>query len=190
MKIILASNSPRRREILKAAGYDFEVKVSEFSEKDIKGNPKETATLNAKGKAKDVFSKISAENGGKSEAVVIGADTVVYIQGEILGKPKTQEEAAAMLKRLSGNTHEVVTGYAIISDKEEITGASVSEVTFNDLSEELINKYVSTGLPMDKAGAYGIQDGFPIVKNYTGEFENVMGLPIAEIKKRLARLGL
>lgn len=190
MKIILASNSPRRREILKNAGYDFEVRVSDFSETDIKGDPKKTATENAKGKARDVFLKIQAEKGDKNDIAVIGADTVVFIGGKILGKPKSKEEAAVMLKNLSDKTHEVVTGYSIICGEKEITGASFSEVTFNKLSDEIISEYVATGLPMDKAGAYGIQDGFPIVESFTGEFENVMGLPIAEIKKRLKEAGL
>ena len=188
MKLILASNSPRRREILKNAGYDFQVIVSGFSEVEEKGDPAATAVENARGKAKDVFDKLSESE--KREAVVLGADTVVFIDGKILGKPKDEKGAKEMLRYLSARTHEVVTGYSLRYRGGEISDKSVSRVKFNALTEKLIKEYVASGKPMDKAGAYGIQDGFPIVESYSGEFENVMGLPIKDIKPILEKLGV
>lgn len=188
MKLILASNSPRRREILKNAGYDFKVIVSDFSEVEEKGDPAATAVENARGKAKDVFDKLTESE--KRESVVLGADTVVFIDGKILGKPKNEKVAEEMLRCLSARTHEVVTGYSLRYCGGEISDKSVSGVKFNALTENLISEYVASGKPMDKAGAYGIQDGFPIVESFSGEFENVMGLPIKDIKPILEKLGV
>ncbi len=188
MKLILASNSPRRRDILKNAGYEFKVIVSDFSEGIEKGDPVATAGENARGKARDVFDKLKESE--KTETVVLGSDTVVFIDGKILGKPKDEKEAEKMLRYLSARTHEVVTGYSLCFFGGEISGKSLSDVTFNALSDKLIKEYVKSGKPMDKAGAYGIQDGFPIVKSFSGEFENVMGLPIRDIKPILKKLGV
>lgn len=188
MKLILASNSPRRREILTNAGYLFKTVVSGYPEREEKGDPAATAKENALGKAKDVFDKLTEEE--KTITAVLGADTVVFIEGKILGKPKDAEDAKNMLRYLSAKTHEVVTGYSLVCARSVATGKSVSEVTFNFLSEELIESYVKSGAPMDKAGAYGIQDGFTIVAGYTGEFENVMGLPIKDIKPLLKNCGI
>ena len=112
---------------------------------------------------------------------VIGADTVVFEGGEILGKPKNEEEGVKMLKRLSGRTHSVVTGYAVITKDKIISGSVVTEVTFNNLSDELISEYIKSGLYKGKAGSYGIQDPFPLVKSYKGSLTNVIGLPIETI---------
>ncbi|MBE7090052.1 MAG: Maf-like protein, partial [Clostridiales bacterium] len=118
----------------------------------------------------------------------IGADTVVFESGEILGKPKSQEEAKKMLKRLSGRTHSVVTGYAVITKDEIISGSVTTEVTFNNLSDELISKYIESGLYKGKAGSYGIQDPFPLVKSYKGSLTNVIGLPIETIVPILEKI--
>ena len=175
-QLILASNSPRRREILKDAGFDFEVIVSDFEEKDVALSPIETAINNALGKAQATF-----DNLGNKNAVVLGADTVVFYNNTLLGKPKDSEDAVKMLKTLSGNTHTVVTGYAIITQNGTLSGFSESKVTFNSLKKEQIDKYVKSGKPLDKAGAYGIQDGYDLVKNFEGSLNNVIGLPIEQI---------
>ena len=176
MKLILASNSPRRREILKNNGFEFEVIVAPYIERDIALSPVETAKDNALGKAKATFNTVNDKN-----AVVLGADTVVYLDGKILGKPTSPTHAVEMLKSLSGKTHVVVTGYAIVTQDNQIVGASESKVTFNKLEDKLILDYVNTGSPLDKAGSYGIQDDNGIVKSYTGELNNIIGLPINDI---------
>lgn len=177
MKLILASKSPRRKEILQKNGYSFEILDSSFLESDIALSPVQTAINNALGKATATFNSLT----DKSDSVVLGADTVVYFNDVILGKPSSKEDAVKMLKTLSNATHVVVTGYAIVSYKESVVGHSKSQVTFNDLSPDLISKYVESGLPLDKAGAYGIQDPYPLVESYKGSLSNIIGLPIEEI---------
>lgn len=176
MKLILASNSPRRREILKSAGFDFDIIVSDYEEKDVALSPIETAINNALGKAQATFDSLCDK-----DAVVLSADTVVYFNDCILGKPKNCEHATKMLKSLSNNTHKVVTGYAIITQNGTVSGFSESEVTFNTLSDKDIDEYVKSGKPLDKAGAYGIQDGYNLVKTFKGSLNNVIGLPIEQI---------
>lgn len=179
-KLILASNSPRRKELLKAYDFNFEVMVSNFEEKSLNLSPEQTVKLNAEGKALDVFKTAKDQN-----AVVLGADTVVELDGNILGKPKDTAHARETLKSLSGKTHSVWTGYCIISKEEKIVSAVQTKVTFNELSNELIEEYILTGKPMDKAGAYGIQDGFDLVKAFDGSFNNVVGLPVEIFKEKL-----
>ena len=174
--LILASNSPRRREILTEFGYDFTVQKSNFIEKDESDNVIDTVLRFSKGKAEDVFNRLGGKN------VVVGADTVVYFDGKILGKPKNTLDAVKTLKELSGKTHTVFTGYAVLSDKIKVFGVDNSEVKFNPLSDELIAEYIKTGKPMDKAGSYGIQDGFPLVESVKGGIYNVIGFPIEKIK--------
>lgn len=183
MKLILASNSPRRKEILTDFGFEFEVKGSSFSESDEALSPEAVAKANALGKANDVFNRLL----NKENALVLGADTVVFLDGKILGKPKDNLDAIKMLNSLSGKTHTVVTGYALVSIRETISGAVESKVTFNKLSEKIIGEYVATGSPLDKAGAYGIQDNFGIVKDFSGSLNNVIGLPIEEIAPLLKK---
>lgn len=180
MELILASNSPRRKEILKTAGYAFTVIPSDYAENDEK-DPVSTAIDNAKGKAEDVFSRLDNKKG----KTVLGADTVVFFKGEILGKPASEEDATNTLKRLSGNVHRVVTGYALVDESGVKTGYDESEVIFNELSDELIREYVKSGSPMDKAGSYGLQDGFSIVKSFKGDKNNIIGLPLDKIKEEL-----
>ena len=187
MKFILASRSPRRKEILKKFGYDFISVESDFSEKGNYDSPISTVTAFARGKAEKVFNSLSSEE--KKVFAVIGADTVVFLGDKILGKPATPKDAENMLNELSGKTHFVYTVYAVIYDGACVCGYDKTEVLFNVLSEKTVKDYVATGSPMDKAGSYGIQDGFDLVKNITGSTYNVIGFPIEKIKPVLDRLS-
>lgn len=181
-KLILASGSPRRKEILSRKGYEFEIVVSDKeSENKLNVSPEKFAMRCALDKTEDVYSRVAKGNG----SVVLGADTVVAFGGKIYGKPASEEEARSMLKAFSGNTHTVFTAYIIIRDGMRTSGVVETKVTFNDLSDELIDEYLKSGLYKGKAGAYGIQDGFPLVKSYDGDYDNVMGLPINEIDENL-----
>ncbi|HBI92471.1 MAG TPA: septum formation inhibitor Maf [Terrisporobacter glycolicus] len=178
MDIILASKSPRRREILENTKVRFSVKESQVDE-IIKANesPKETVMRLAYEKALDV-----ANN--NEESLVIGADTIVVINNQILGKPKNEEEAYDMIKLLSGKTHYVITGFALInlSLNKKVIDCEVSQVTFKELSEECIKDYLNTKESLDKAGAYGIQGyGGLLVNNIQGDYFNIVGLPISKI---------
>ncbi len=184
MKLILASNSPRRKEILTKMGYEFTVIPSLFDESKTKEKNSKVAEFFALNKAREVFNRLENKDG----VVVLGSDTIVYFEGEVLGKPKDREDAVKMLKRLSGKTHEVITGYAIINENFEISGSEKSEVIFNDLTEEYIEKYVDLAKPLDKAGSYGIQDGFDLVKEYRGSFDNIVGLPSEKISTLLKNI--
>ena len=178
MDIILASKSPRRREILENTKVRFSIKESQIDE-IIKADesPKETVMRLAYEKALDV-----ANN--NKESLVIGADTIVVINNKILGKPKNEEEAYEMIKLLSGKTHYVITGFALInlSLNKRVIDCEVSQVTFKELSEECIKDYINTKESLDKAGAYGIQGyGGLLVKNIQGDYFNIVGLPISKI---------
>ena len=168
--LILASNSPRRRELLAQMNYEFSVEPSLFEEQSRGLLAHDTALCFARGKAEEVFSRFP-------HAVVLGADTVVTIDGEILGKPKDDADARRMLKKLSGRTHTVYTGVCVLAPgfaEEAVVG---TEVTFHELTDEIIDSYIASGLPRDKAGAYGIQDGYPLVREIQGSYTNVIGLP-------------
>ncbi|ANB59917.1 Maf family protein [Anoxybacteroides amylolyticum] len=183
-QLILASSSPRRRQLLEMAGLRFDVLVSEIDEQ-IQSNesPEQIVQTLAVQKAKAVQPT-------NPNAYIIGADTIVVYNGQILGKPKTTEEAHEMLRALSGKTHDVFTGVAIISPHEETTFVEWTEVTFWELTEEEIAAYIETGEPMDKAGAYGIQGrGALFVKRIVGDYYAVMGLPLAKTVRELAKLG-
>ena len=182
-KLILASNSPRRKELLTAYGFDFEVIVSGFEEKSLNLSPEQTVKVNAEGKAREVFEKQTDK-----DLVVLGADTVVELNGAILGKPSSKAHAREMLMELSGKTHSVWTGYCTISANQTIVKTEQTKVEFNNLSSELIDEYIATGKPLDKAGAYGIQDGFELVKAYGGSFNNVVGLPVEVFEKKLREI--
>lgn len=176
---ILASKSPRRQELLKHIISDFKIIVSNVDENKIKAFPYDLPLELSKAKAKAVF--INYPND-----VVIAADTVVIVNNEVLGKPINDEDAKRMLHLLSNKTHDVVTGFTIISKEKTISKSVLTKVTFNELSDELINAYVKSGSPKDKAGAYGIQDKeFPLIKNIEGSYYNVVGLPLEELKKYL-----
>ena len=178
MEIILASKSPRRREILENTKVRFSIEESQIDEV-IKLNelPKETVMRLAYEKALDVANR-------NRNSLVIGADTIVVINDTILGKPKDDIEAFSMLKLLSGKTHYVITGFALInlSLDKKIIDCQVSQVTFKELSEQCIKDYLQTKESLDKAGAYGIQGyGALLVKNIQGDYFNIVGLPISKI---------
>jgi septum formation protein len=181
-QIILASGSPRRKELLSFITDDFTVVPSNLEE-IAQGTPDEQTLKLARDKALDV----ARSHPG---AVVIGADTLVAIDGSVLGKPKDKREAAAMLSMLSGRTHKVYTGVAIVNDGEITTECVVTEVTFGDMTDDEISSYIETGEPMDKAGAYGIQ-GYcgKFIRRIDGCYFNVMGLPQNTVYNMLKRIG-
>lgn len=185
-KIILASASPRRKELLKKIVPVFEVVVSDVNEESIAaGSPEEYAEKAAIAKAKAVAKK---EKG----ALIIGADTIVVLGDRVLGKPKDQAEATAMLQSLSGRSHRVITGFAVVNSNtlECRSGQETTIVRMKEVSAKLIADYVATGRPLDKAGAYGIQEleeGF--VEKVDGDFDNVVGLPIARLQIVLREMG-
>lgn len=184
-QIILASTSPRRRELLKQLNLDFQTVSPSFDEAKftISSNPLSIEKLSLN-KAKSVKTSVSA--------LVIGADTVVISGDKIMGKPKSPDEAYLMLKTLSGNTHHVITGVAVVDTEtgKECTSHGITYVTFNELSDEDIWNYIDTKKPFDKAGAYGIQE-LPenFVKSLDGDFDNVMGLPLKVVKNILDSLN-
>ncbi len=185
-RLILASSSPRRAWILRQVGIRFRtvaVEVEENAEEGI--TPGDYVLTLAERKARSAASKLR-------EGVVLGADTIVFFQGEIMGKPRDAQEAVEMLTRLSGNIHEVYTGLAIIDvGRGRIaTGYEVTKVKFRPLSAEFIVNYVKTGEPLDKAGAYGVQKkGALLVEWVKGCFYNVVGLPLARLLGLLRELG-
>jgi septum formation protein len=187
--LILASASPRRRELLALLGLPFEVQPSGFEEPSPVSHPNPAAFAQslALGKANDV----AARNPGRW---VIGADTLVVLGTQLLAKPVDREDAASMIRTLSGHTHQVVTGVALVrhsadGGSEQSFHAS-TDVTFRSLEEAEIRAYVATGEPMDKAGAYGIQGhGALLIEGISGDFPNVVGLPVAPLALALRKLG-
>ncbi len=181
MKWILASASPRRRELLTQVGLTFEVMVSDADENIEESlSPDELVKRLSLIKAAAVKEELSAK-GADGDSAVIGADTVVFHKGEILGKPKDEEDAFRMLKSLSGDTHSVYTGVTILLGDETITFANETKVVFDTISDEEIKRYIASKEPMDKAGAYGIQGlGGAFVTSIEGEYANVVGFPIGE----------
>lgn len=178
MKIILASKSPRRREILETMGVCFEIDVADVDETvEETLTPVEAVCEISKRKAAAVLQRHKAE-----DCIVISADTVVVIDGKIIGKPKSAEDAFNILKFLSGRTHEVYTGFTVSGKGEEKTGFEVTKVHFKELCDDDIRRYIATGEPMDKAGAYGIQQkGNLFVEYIHGDYYNVVGFPISKI---------
>ena len=187
-KVILASASPRRKELLMQIGLDFDVCVSTCEEKITKTDPAEVVCELSAQKALDVWQKIKDKKG-----IVIGADTVVAYDGKILGKPGSEKEAVAMLTALSGHTHEVYTGVTFCYEEDDVekqhTFYEKTAVTFYSMSQEEIESYVASGEPMDKAGAYGIQGSFAAyVKGIEGDYNNVVGLPIGRLYQEIKEL--
>ncbi len=187
-KLILASTSPRRRRLLeKFLGEELEVIAPEIDESKYRDlPPREQVKRIALAKAESIASRIS---GG----VVVAADTIVVIDGEVLGKPYTIEEAKSMLRKLSGRKHKVITGIAVIDVEsgEKVIDLVESEVLMRKLSELEIELYVRSGEPMGKAGGYAIQGlGALLVKGISGCFYNVVGLPISRLYEILSRLGI
>jgi septum formation protein len=184
---VLASKSPRRRYLLKQAGLDFLVVPSQVDESKILINDPETYVIElAKAKAGDISQKYP-------ESWVIGADTIVVINGTILGKPKSKDDARNMLYRLSGRTHQVYTGFAICCKAEKRIFSQVvkTDVLFKELSDEEIQWYIHTPEPFDKAGAYAIQGiGTFLIRSIHGSYTNVVGLPVCEVIEFLIKEGL
>ena len=171
MRVILASGSPRRRELLSALVDSFEVIPSGVDE-PLNASPVQNAIHLALDKARDVSSR-------NTDALVIGADTIVFLDGQSYEKPKDPADALRIWHELRGRTHGVVTGVAVVSPGGEQTAALVSQVTLRDLSDAAIREYIESGRPMDKAGAYAIQDeDVPTVTRLEGCYCNVMGLPL------------
>lgn len=179
-KLILASTSPRRAELLRSAGLAFEVARPDADEKlHIGETPVEYAVRAAREKAQS-FSI-------PPDTLVLGADTVVAAEGRILGKPVDADDAKAMLRLLSGKIHEVITGVCLHSIKKTICFHAATTVLFRDLSEEEIEAYVASGDPLDKAGAYAIQNGAAgMVRRIDGSYSNVVGLPLCEVIEALS----
>lgn len=195
--MILASQSPRRIELMREAGYDCRFIPADIDETPYENeHPRTLVERLARAKAAAV-----AHAAAKPGEVVVAADTIVTHDGKILGKPKNSEDAVRMLHELSGRTHEVVTGVALVRAGKTADAAthradvsesfiSVTDVTFYDLTDGEIAQYVATGEPLDKAGAYGIQGvgGRMLVKSISGDFYNVVGLPIARVARHIERL--
>jgi septum formation protein len=179
-KLILASTSPRRAELLAAAGLSFDVIPPDADEKWRAGeSPAEYAERTAREKAKSLT--------GRAGSIVLGADTVVAAEGRILGKPADADDAKAMLRLLSGKLHEVITGVCLHSTQKTVCFHVTTAVLFRDLSEEEIAAYVATGDPLDKAGAYAIQNGAAaMVRRIDGSYSNVVGLPLCEVVEALS----
>ena len=183
--LILASQSPRRRELLGLITRDFLVRPTGCDETLDCADPAEYALQIACRKCAAALAEAGPED------AVIAADTVVYLDGLLLGKPRDPAEAAAMLSRLSGRTHTVCTGVAVDFRGGTRTLCQQTRVTFYDLSRGLIDWYVSTGEPMDKAGAYGIQGrGALLVRDIAGDYSNVVGLPVAALYRLLVEMGV
>lgn len=181
-KIILASQSPRRKQLLELAGYQFEVVIADVDETNPPGMPGlDVPEFLARKKAAVIPA---------GEALVIAADTIVLLDGDILGKPKDEADAKAMLQRLSGRMHEVVSGVCIRKGTQELGFSVVTEVYFRPLTTEQIDYYVREYKPFDKAGSYAIQEwiGLVGIERINGDYYNVMGLPIGEVVKRVATL--
>ena len=175
MAIILASQSPRRRELMGLLRIPFTVRVADIDE-----------TMDP---AKAPFDEVARVSRLKAEAtprkkqdIVIAADTIVVCEGQVLGKPKDQADAYRMLKLLSGRAHQVMTGLTVLQGEKAVTCTEVADIHFRELSDREINDYIATGEPMDKAGAYGIQGGAALFADrLEGDFYNVMGLPVCRL---------
>jgi len=183
--IILASASPRRKELLKQIGCSFKVEVSQ-AEEIMSGDmaPVELVQDNARSKALAVWRN-------NPQQAVLGADTVVVVDGEIFGKPHDEAEAASYLRRLSGRAHQVITGVALCQKEQVLTEAVVTEVVFAAVSDSEIREYIATGEPMDKAGAYAIQGrAAAFIEGIRGSFSNVVGLPLRAVVKLAEKAGV
>ncbi|MDE6060963.1 MAG: Maf family protein [Clostridia bacterium] len=180
-RVVLASASPRRREILTDMGIEFEILPSDIDESRIKAASPRLLTKK--------LAVAKAEAVGVSGATVIGADTVVVLGGKVYGKPHTKDNAVRMLGELCGRWHTVYTGVCVTCDGEKISFTVRSKVKLKALGKEEITRYVDDANPLDKAGAYGIQDG-RVVEKYRGSYTNIVGLPKEKLASVLARIGV
>lgn len=182
MQIILASKSPRRKELMGLFRLPFTVEVADADE-----------TMDPTGIPADEVAKVSCRKANaisrRDDDVIIAADTIVVCDGQILGKPADKDDAFRMLSMLSGKTHQVMTGLTVLQGDTCLTCTEVTDVTFRALSEEEIHRYIATGEPMDKAGSYGIQGGAALfVEKIHGDYFNVVGLPVCRLQKILTKL--
>lgn len=196
-KIILASASPRRRELLAQIGMEFEVRPSGASEITGETEPSGIVTELSALKARDVFAALSEEE--RRDVLVIGADTIVVLDGKIMGKPKGPEGAVRMLGSLQGRTHQVYSGVTLVWQEEKDAGTSRMELSFHEktdvamfpMTEREIADYVATGEPLDKAGAYGIQGKCAAhIRGIAGDYYNVVGLPVGRLCQELKKARL
>ena len=180
--IILASQSPRRKELLGLLQKPFEVRVADISEEmDEKVDPAQQVAQVSRRKALAVARE--------KEDVVIAADTIVVCGGQILGKPKDEADACRMLRLLSGKSHQVMTGLTVLQGEKQVLCTEITDVYFRTLTDEQIRNYVRSGEPMDKAGAYGIQGGAALfVERLVGDYYNVVGLPVCRLSQILEEL--
>jgi len=184
-KIILASGSPRRKELLTEAGIKFDVDVSDYEEDmTLDLPPSELVKHLSLGKAKVVA-------GRHKNAVIIAADTFVVLKGEVLGKPYTKEKAKEMLEKLSGQAHSIFTGFAIIDTEtgETVSEAQESKICFREIQPEEIEEYINSGEPLDKAGAYAIQGGGgKFVENIEGDYTGIIGIPMKAFLEKFEKI--
>jgi len=181
-KIILASQSPRRKQLLEWAEIDFTVEASTADETYPPGLPvEEVPVFIASNKAKAVQQKI------KHNSIILAADTIVVLNGEVINKPANRDDAIKILRSLSGEIHRVITGVVLLHDEKQISFADITQVEFHALTDEQIFFYVDKYKPYDKAGAYAIQEwiGVTGIKSIHGDFYNVMGLPVSRVVKEL-----
>ena len=183
MQLILASQSPRRKELLGLFGVPFTVRVADIDE-----------TMDFSAPAAEEVARVSRRKAlaipRQNDDVVIAADTIVVCRGRILGKPHDEAEAYAMLRLLSGRDHQVMTGVTVLRGKEERVFTQITDLHFRELSDKEIYRYIATGEPMDKAGAYGIQGGAALFcEKMDGDYYNVMGLPVCRLGETLKELA-
>ena len=189
-QLVLASGSPRRRELLVGLGLKLHVRAADIDETPLANeSPRDLVARLARGKASAVHGRLRAESAGFG-LPVLGADTIVVMDGDVLGKPRDRAEALGMLARLSGSTHEVLTGVALVHESVQIM-VSRSQVRFRIIDAAEAEAYWATGEPCDKAGAYGIQGiGGIFVASLEGSYSGVMGLPVAETEALLLKAGV
>ena len=182
MNLILASASPRRKELLSLFGIPFVIRVADIDETmDPQGSPFDEVARVSRLKALAVDRE--------KDDIVVAADTIVVCQGRVLGKPRDEEDAKAMLRLLSGRDHQVMTGCTVLAGEKSETFTEITDLHFRELREEEIARYVASGEPMDKAGAYGIQGGAALFcEGLHGDYYNVMGLPVCRLGQTLRRL--
>lgn len=190
MKLILASGSQRRRELMTMCGYDYEIMVSNADEAIAEHDPREFVLKLAERKATEVFERYSMLR-GETDICVVGADTIVVYNDKIIGKPTDEADAERILKTLSGQTHVVYTGVAVITAQGVQREVSRTEVTFCKLTDAEIRYYIQSGEPMDKAGAYGIQGPFGMfVERISGNYFTIIGMPLPVLYRMLKNIGI
>jgi septum formation protein len=186
LRVILASSSPRRRELLSLIGIAHDVRPADIDESSLPGEtPEAHCERLARGKA------LALSGASSDDALIVGSDTIVVVDGAILGKPRDQADAARMLRLLSGRSHVVLTAVAVVRGQRIEAGVERVSVTFRSLDDAEIGAYIATGEPMDKAGAYGIQGyGATIVERIDGDYFAVMGLALTRLVRLMARVGV